>query len=481
MGFFATEPQKGGGVPARGMAGAEGVALAAWAALPRTGKPNPGEGAVLAAFAVSGRGAGRGAGAGGRGGGAVEWRAVALGSGNKCLGGSLRAPELVSDSHAEVIARRALVRWIVGEVARGEVARRRPPGGPAFDSPLERIHATGRWRMKAGFALHLYVSQTPCGDCSVLGAAQTTGAKVVASPTAAPVSCDVEKGPPAAGRLRRKPGRGDATLSMSCSDKIAKWCVLGLQGALLAGILEGPLALASVTVAVPDQELVPQARVALRRALHGRLEGLVGMGGAQPASIPDLHVVLSPPESSGLVPGSRPSKSGVAINWDCGSWDGSQAASEAGVAPPLLLPQHGVHEVTLAASGRKAGAAKRTRGWISPKTVSSLSRIRAAERFCRVAPLVRGASEPMGEGVGGAPAGVPGPGPRTYADLKAWASPEYVRAWSSLRKPPSLFSSWLDKPAEQGSFEVPPWPTLANSGQDARPSDVKRKNDNRYY
>ena len=29
------------------------------------------------------------------------------------------------------------------------------------------------------------------------------------------------------GVLRTKPGRGDPTLSMSCSDKIMKWCILG--------------------------------------------------------------------------------------------------------------------------------------------------------------------------------------------------------------------------------------------------------------
>ncbi len=94
-----------------------------------------------------------------------------------------------------------------------------------------------------------------------------------------PTASDVEPGAQEEGVARRKPGKvrvniqvrevscfdspyssakaclfmprspqGDPTLSMSCSDKIAKWACLGLQGCLLSALLTRPVALDTVTV-----------------------------------------------------------------------------------------------------------------------------------------------------------------------------------------------------------------------------------------
>ena len=69
------------------------------------------------------------------------------------------------------------------------------------------------------------------------------------------------------GVLRTKPGRGDPTLSLSCSDKIFKWTILGVQGALLMHVLEEPVYLQSITIGS-----CPYSQDAMERALFDRFK-----------------------------------------------------------------------------------------------------------------------------------------------------------------------------------------------------------------
>ena len=161
----------------------------------------------------------------------------------------------------QVIARRALLRWLYEELlcctSSGEAGHAGAVQGqqrkrPALSEALFHRTPGGTFARQGRWQLHMFISQPPCGDACIfagdtavaleqqqqhaLGAAQhaewhRTGAKrlrvvrdgagaqntaISGGELAAPAVADREGDQQVAGVLRRKPGRGDPTLSLSC-------------------------------------------------------------------------------------------------------------------------------------------------------------------------------------------------------------------------------------------------------------------------
>ena len=100
----------------------------------------------------------------------------------------------------------------------------------------------------------MYISQPPCGDASV----EIKNKEILGMTGAKPLK-DFHSsytGNTERGILRSKPGRSDTPFhkksnSLSCSDKIMKWCLTGFQGKLLNLFIE-PLYLDSIILENPD-------------------------------------------------------------------------------------------------------------------------------------------------------------------------------------------------------------------------------------
>lgn len=198
---------------------------------------------------------------------------AALATGMKCLPQAtipFAKGNILHDWHAEVLAIRAFNRFLVDECA----ALARKGTGSVSDWVKWKQSGTPPFQLQDDVELHMYCSEAPCGDASM---ELTMREQVDATPwpeqqTDGDADADEEmlgRGHfDRLGLVRRKPARPDApaTLSKSCSDKLAlKQCT-----GLLSGVVSRLIGLEGCylkNLVLPESQYVHEA---CERSFSGR-------------------------------------------------------------------------------------------------------------------------------------------------------------------------------------------------------------------
>lgn len=190
-----------------------------------------------------------------------NFEVISLGTGTKCIGAIKMCPkgQMLNDSHAEVLARRGFLLYLYENISN------------ALEEQNSIFTVENKLcKLKDGIKFAFYSSQMPCGDASILPMSNARDSEMygdIVTPrkrktddqrksapymdihrTGAKCLPHSEQDPKGNGmeyhllsQVRTKPGRGDRTLSVSCSDKISRWVHLGLQGSLIGMLLQEPI------------------------------------------------------------------------------------------------------------------------------------------------------------------------------------------------------------------------------------------------
>ncbi|XP_040056754.1 double-stranded RNA-specific editase 1 isoform X1 [Gasterosteus aculeatus] len=235
-----------------------------------------------------------------------EAQVICVSTGTKCINGEYMSDRglALNDCHAEIIARRSLIRFLYSQL---EFFLGKEDHQRSIFVPCDK----GGYRLKDNVQFHLYISTSPCGDARIF------------SPHEAGVEDQGDRHPnrKARGQLRTKIESGEGTipvrssntiqtwdgvlqgerlLTMSCSDKIARWNVVGIQGSLMSYFTE-PIYFSSIILGslyhadhlsramyqrIAEIEDLPQ-QFALNRPL---LSGISNAEARQPGKAPNFSV-----------------------------------------------------------------------------------------------------------------------------------------------------------------------------------------------
>lgn len=363
----------------------------------------------------------------------LDYKVISMCTGTKCLGRKELSPngDKLSDSHAEVLARRGLLLYLYDQIISSVKDKH------AF--PIFTTESCGSSEKSAmsfvllpGISFHMFITQLPCGDACIYSNDGTQESESVEALQAKKPRMEEKLDPrvegmsrtgakvevggsyeehQVEGKCRLKPGKGDPTLSMSCSDKIAKWQMLGLQGAVLGILIPKPVRLASITIGSG----VPFNEGSLRRAVFSRVKEN-HLKNKESYNCP----ILGQSENNVFKP--------------------SPLSNEMKVRPApgsiiWTLCQHpGLKNVEVSVNGYKLGVTKRAMG--TPAAQLSICRRKLVSKFLSVTQLVQlalGKDKP------------------TYAEIKA-LNTDYKERWKRVKSEDLL--GWTEKPIQLSEFCV---------------------------
>lgn len=275
-----------------------------------------------------------------------DMKVVSVGSGTRCITGDHMSLEglVVNDSHAEVIARRSLMRFFYKELFVYYQRSSRDSKNTIFDEGVDSN--AGLLQIKENLKFHLYISTAPCGD----GAQFSRGENQNRDPPVEGTHVPTIQGK-LQGLLRTKMEGGEGTIpigqdavpltwdgilqggrlrTMSCSDKVGRWNVLGLQGALLS-LFISPVYMTSLTLGSLHH--------------HGHLSRAVccrfaGVGEALPIGFAVNHPSLGRVQGGDEMRRHTEKTSNFSVNWAFGDERGELLDGGNGYqVPPPGLPK----------------------------------------------------------------------------------------------------------------------------------------------
>ncbi|XP_077851574.1 double-stranded RNA-specific editase 1 isoform X14 [Macaca mulatta] len=238
-------------------------------------------------------------------------KVISVSTGTKCINGEYMSDRglALNDCHAEIISRRSLLRFLYTQLEL--YLNNKDDQKRSIFQKSER----GGFRLKENVQFHLYISTSPCGDARIFSPHEP----ILEEPA------DRHPNRKARGQLRTKIESGEGTipvrsnasiqtwdgvlqgerlLTMSCSDKIARWNVVGIQGSLLSIFVE-PIYFSSIILG----SLYHGDH--LSRAMYQRISNI--------EDLPPLYTLNKPLLSGNNAEARQPGKApNFSVNWTVG-------------------------------------------------------------------------------------------------------------------------------------------------------------------